>query len=147
MKTPKSTKRSKQPLPEEKSAKTQPEKKQEEPPKRPLTEDEVASEVAMNLKLAALKGAEEINKMITDKDVGDSTRLAAAKWAVERAEEKDKGPDKGATIGQVMDLVRELRAQTVGQKVEAAVLPGETLEKPTESQADYGQWIASNLKH
>jgi hypothetical protein len=106
---------------------------------------DISTQVDTMLKKAALEGAEQILKMINDPEVSDASRLAAAKWAVERVN-KDKSPeDASVSLSSLMEIVRQMRSQAQTGPAPAIALQGEAA-KPSEP-ANYDQWIDSNLKH
>lgn len=92
------------------------------------------------IKDAAKEGLELIRSMIRDDDVTDATRLAAAKWAIERAGDlEEKDAEEGA-VTVIMQFIRHMKASKALAPAPAPLVEGS--ETQTE---DWSTWIESNL--
>ena len=99
------------------------------------------------IKLAAIEGAELIRDMIGDDKFADASRLAAAKYAVERADSDNKQSDDNATIGFFMDLVRQIRTskELASPEGQSNLLSGKSEPEKKEDDKDWSKWINSNV--
>lgn len=110
-----------------------------------MDQGDISAQVDAKLKEAALKGADTILKMIEDPEASDASRLAAAKWAVERVS-KDKSPDgESVSLSELMEIVRGMRSQAKPTTTPPAK-PAADAAKPSEPE-NFDQWIDSNLNH
>lgn len=126
----------------------------------PTSDDaEFQERLSSIIKDAAIEGAITIQAMIQDDKCSDASRLAAAKWAIERAAGKDHSTDdnENASFAFLMEIVRELRSSKQLDSVKQAPqlvasapkIEGKTeaasKDEPKQEEKDWGKWIGSNL--
>lgn len=102
--------------------------------------EDFEKELDESIKAAARAGIQLITEMITDTDCSDASRLAAAKWAIERAAAKDDAGAEDNSITAIMQIIRQMN-QTKEQP--APALPKN--EAKGESADDWKGWIDSNV--
>jgi hypothetical protein len=109
--------------------------------KKAADDAEMQAELLHKIREAAIKGMDLIHSMITDPEISDASRLAAARYAIDRVVKDNHGPEnRDATLGQLLEIVRQLRTPQPGP-IPAATLPGEAV-KPKDP-SNYDQWIDS----
>jgi len=97
-------------------------------------------EVEEKIKQAAIDGANLIQSMIMDPEFTDATRLAAAKYAIERAAAKDGAADQDNSVLAIMQMIRQI--SSTKELPPATDLPGIEAKK---DENDWDTWIAANF--
>lgn len=106
------------------------------------------AELNDGLKQAARDAMIEIQNMLLDKKVSDSTRFSVAKWLIERASPaKDlTDADEATSLKAFMEIFRQIRSSkslASSKSIERAELSGTVTENT--GTDDWATWIDSNL--
>ena len=114
--------------------------------KNPKGKENSQEQLSLSIQETALEAIQQIQTMVTGKEVSDSTRLAACKYAIERAAEENKPKDdkEAGVLAILMQFIRELRATDQAGRAAPPLAP------PTEPQAiapkeNWDSWLRTNL--
>lgn len=111
------------------------------PKKQASSAKQVETELDHILKDAAIEGAELIREMITNPKTSDASRLAAAKYAIERLAAKDNpNESEKVSLQAFMEIIRDIRS---APKLDSPKV-GASQENQSESK-DWSGWIKSNI--